>query len=44
MFLSMNNLARTISAPTGVTGWTQLDSVVAKTMWHDRLDQGRRGG
>jgi PKD repeat protein len=31
MVLSMNNLARTISAPTGVTGWTLLDTVVAKT-------------
>ena len=32
MLLSLNNTARTISAPTGVTGWTQLDTVVAKTM------------
>jgi PKD repeat protein len=32
MFLSMNNLARTVSDPTGVTGWTRLDNVAAKTM------------
>jgi len=32
MVLSHNNLARTVSAPTGVTGWTQLDSVTAATM------------
>jgi PKD repeat protein len=32
MLLSLNNTARTFSAPTGVTGWTQLDTVVAKTM------------
>ena len=32
MVLSYNNLTRTVSAPTGVTGWTQLDSVAAGTM------------
>jgi hypothetical protein len=32
MLLSLNNTARTFSAPTGVTGWTQLDTVVAKTI------------
>ena len=32
MLLSYNNLARTVSAPTGVAGWTQLDSVAAATM------------
>jgi PKD repeat protein len=32
MLLSHNNLTRTVSAPTGVTGWTQLDSVAAATM------------
>ena len=30
--LSLNNTARTFTAPTGVTGWTQLDSVVADDM------------
>ena len=30
--LSLNNTARTFSTPTGVTGWTQLDSVVADDM------------
>jgi PKD repeat protein len=30
--LSLNNTTRTVSAPTGVTGWTQLDSVVADDM------------
>jgi PKD repeat protein len=32
MVLGYNNLSRTVSAPTGVTGWTQLDSIVAGTM------------
>ena len=32
MVLSINNLTRTISAPTGVTGWTKLDTVTASTM------------
>ncbi len=32
LLLSYNNLTRTVSAPTGVTGWTQLDSVSAGTM------------
>ena len=32
MVLSYNDLSRTVSAPTGVTGWTQLDSVAADTM------------
>ena len=30
--LSVNNLTRTFTAPTGVTGWTKLDTVVADTM------------
>ena len=30
--LSLNNTTRTVSAPTGVTGWTQLDDVVAGDM------------
>ncbi|MGL5824207.1 MAG: PKD domain-containing protein, partial [Nocardioides sp.] len=32
MVLGYNNLARAVSAPTGVTGWTQLDAVTAGTM------------
>ena len=42
MVLSYNNLARTVSAPTGVTGWTQLDSVSRRHHGHGRVDQGRR--
>lgn len=30
--LSVNNSARTVSAPTGVTGWTQVGNVVAGDM------------
>jgi len=30
--LSLNNVDRTVSPPTGVTVWTQLDSIVAKDM------------
>lgn len=30
--LSLNNTTRTVSAPTGVTGWTELDDVVAGDM------------
>ncbi len=30
--LSLNNTTRAVAAPTGVTGWTQLDSVVAGDM------------
>jgi PKD repeat protein len=30
--LSLNNATRTVSAPGGVTGWSQLDSVVADDM------------
>ena len=32
MVLGHNNLTRSVSAPTGVTGWTQLDSITAGTM------------
>jgi PKD repeat protein len=32
MMLSYNNLARTVSAPTGVTGWNELGRVTADTM------------
>ena len=32
LVLSMNNPARTFTSPTGVTGWTKLDTVVADTM------------
>ena len=32
LVLSYNNLARTVSAPTGVTGWHQLDSIAADSM------------
>lgn len=32
MVLSHNNLTRVVNAPTGVTGWTQLDSLAAGTM------------
>ena len=32
MALSMNDPSRTISGPTGVTGWTKLDTVAAGTM------------
>ena len=32
MALSMNDPTRTISGPTGVTGWTKLDTVAAGTM------------
>jgi PKD repeat protein len=32
MVLSVNDLTRTIGTPTGVTGWTQLDKVVAGSM------------
>ena len=44
MVLSYNNLARTGPRPTGVTGWTQLDSVTADTMGTVAVDQGRRAG
>ena len=30
--LSVNSSTLTASGPTGVTGWTQLDRVMAKTM------------
>ena len=32
LLLSYNNVSRTVSPPTGVTGWTQLDAVVADSM------------
>lgn len=32
MLLSYNNPSRTVSAPTGVTGWSKLDSITAGTM------------
>ena len=32
LVLSLNNLSRTVSTPTGVTGWTLLDSVTAGSM------------
>jgi PKD repeat protein len=32
MVLGYNNLSRTVQDPTGVTGWTRLDSVSAGTM------------
>jgi PKD repeat protein len=32
MVLSYNNLSATVSQPTGVTGWTQLDSIPAGSM------------
>ena len=32
LVVSINNVTRTVSAPTGVTGWTLLDTVVADTM------------
>ena len=32
MVLSHNSVTRTVAAPTGVTGWTQLDSGSASTM------------
>jgi PKD repeat protein len=47
LFLSRNNVSRTVSAPTGVTGWTQLDAVTAKTMatvaWTKTLSAGDAG-
>ena len=32
LVLSNNNLSSTVSAPTGVTGWTLLDTATANTM------------
>ena len=47
MVLSHNNLTRTVSAPTGVTGWTQLDSVAAGSMgtvaWTKVVEPGEPG-
>ncbi len=47
MVLSHNNLARTVSAPTGVTGWTQLDSLAAGSMgtvaWTKVVEPGEPG-
>ena len=40
MVLGYNNLARTVSAPTGVTGWTQLDSFPVDTMGSVAWTQG----
>lgn len=47
LFLSRNNVDRSVSAPTGVGGWTQLDAVTAGTMgttvWSKALGQGDAG-
>ena len=47
LVLSLNNVSRTVSAPTGVTGWTQLDTIVADTMgttvWTKVLQAGDAG-
>jgi len=47
MVLSYNDPSRTVSAPTGVTGWTQLDSVLADTMgtvsWTKVVQPGEAG-
>jgi PKD repeat protein len=47
LFLSRNNVNRTVSAPAGVTGWTQLDAITSKTMatvaWTKTLSAGDAG-
>ena len=47
LVLSLNNVSRTVSAPTGVTGWTQLDTIVADSMgttvWTKVLQAGDAG-
>ncbi|MGD9958239.1 PKD domain-containing protein [Nocardioides sp.] len=47
MVLSYNSVSRTVSAPTGVTGWTLLDSGTASTMasaaWTKVVEAGDAG-
>ncbi len=47
MVLSYNEPSRTVSPPTGVTGWTQIDGVLADTMgtvaWTKLVQPGEAG-
>ena len=44
LVLSLNDATRTVGDPTGVTGWTLVDSATSGHDADHRLHEGRRGG